>query len=319
MRHFCKMIGFHTILLAMLSPIVQSQTVAERLGHSADDVLLIIHADDMGMCRSANQACIEALDKGIVTSASVMVPCPWFPEAAAYARENPDHDLGLHLTLTAEWKNYRWGPVAPQTLVPGLLDEQGYFHRGVRAVATNSNPEEVEIELRAQIEHALNNGLQPTHLDSHMGTIYARPDFWQVALKLAEEYDVPFMSFSASPWMLARAERDGLQFPVEAANQMASRGIPLIDSLPAIDDVPVEKMGEAYRKLIASLEPGVHLLILHPNVLTPESRAITGTHMRRHEEYKIFTDPTMKDFIDEKGVILIGWNDLLPLWKERKR
>ncbi|MBZ0254680.1 ChbG/HpnK family deacetylase, partial [bacterium] len=103
------------------------ETVAERLGYKADDVLLIIHADDMGMCRSANQACMECLDKGIVTSASVMVPCPWFPQAAQYFRENPEADMGLHLTLTAEWKKYRWGPVASKSEVPGLIDLEGYL------------------------------------------------------------------------------------------------------------------------------------------------------------------------------------------------
>lgn len=295
------------------------ETVAERLGYKADDVLLIIHADDMGMCRSANEACMECLDKGIVTSASVMVPCPWFPQAAQYFRENPDADMGLHLTLTAEWKKYRWGPVASKSEVPGLLDEEGYFFHGVRSVAQSASPEEVEAEIRAQIEHALKNGMKPTHMDSHMGTIYARPDYWQAALKLSEEYDIPFMNFSASKWMIERARRDGIEFPTEAANALAARGIPLIDSLPAIDDVPLEKTEDAYRELIANLEPGVHLLIIHPNVLTEESKAITGTHMKRNEEYKIFTNPETKTFIDEHNVKLIGWKDLQPLWKARKR
>ncbi len=307
------------ILLAAIMQTSLAETVAERLGYKADDVLLIIHADDMGMCRSANEACMEALDKGIVTSASVMVPCPWFPQAARYFRENPGADMGLHLTLTAEWKNYRWGPVAPILDVPGLIDSEGYFYRGVRSVAQSASAEEVEREIRAQIDHSIKNGLIPTHLDSHMGTIYARPDYWQAALKVSEEYDIPFMNFSASKWMLERVRRDGNEFPKAAADALAARGIPLIDSLPAIDDVPVEMMGEAYRELIANLEPGLHLLILHPNVLTEESKAITGTHMRRHEEYKIFTDPKMKEWIDQHDVKLVGWKDLLPLWKARKK
>ncbi|MDP8243267.1 MAG: polysaccharide deacetylase family protein [Candidatus Hinthialibacter antarcticus] len=298
---------------------VVAETVAERLGYQADDVLLIIHADDMGMCRSANEACMECLDKGIVTSASVMVPCPWFPEAAQYFRENPDADMGLHLTLTAEWKKYRWGPVAPKSDVPGLLDPDGYFFHGVRSVVQSAKADEVEKEIRAQIEHAIKNGMKPTHMDSHMGTVYAHPAFWQAALKLSEEYNIPFMNFSASKWMLERAKRDGIQFPVEAANALAARGIPLIDSLPAIDDVPLEQTEEAYRELIANLEPGVHLLIIHPNVLTEESKAITGTHMKRNEEYKIFTNPETKKFIDEHNVKLIGWKDLQPLWNARKK
>lgn len=316
-----KTVSYLGLLMSILiaSQVVSGETVAERLGYKADDVLLIIHADDMGMCRSANEACMECLDKGIVTSASVMVPCPWFPEAAQYFRENPDADMGLHLTLTAEWKKYRWGPIAPKSEVPGLIDPDGYFFHGVGSVVRSAKPEEVEREIRAQIDHAIQNGMKPTHLDSHMGTIYARPDYWQAALKLSEEYNIPYMNFSASKWMIERARKDGIAFPAEAANALAARGIPLIDSLPEIDDVPVEQMNEAYRELIANLEPGVHLLIIHPNVLTEESKAITGTHLRRHEEYKIFTNPDTQKFIDEHNVKLIGWKELAPLWNARKK
>lgn len=306
------------MMTAAANGYAQDKTLAERLGYAKDDVLLIIHADDMGMCHSSSLACIDALEKGIVTCASTMVPCPWFPEIAQYAREHPEADIGLHLTYTAEWKRYRWGPLSPRSLVPGLIDEEGYFHHGVEAVVKSSNAKEIEIETRAQIEHALRNGLKPTHLDSHMGTIYADPSFLQTVLKLSEEYDIPFMFFNPTPAMIERVGGED-KFPSALSESMAARGVPLIDSLPSIGDVPVDQYEEAYKKLIAELKPGVHLLIIHPNLESDESRAITGTHEKRNAEYEIFTNPAMKTFIEKQGVKLIGWKDLLPLWKSRAR
>ncbi len=167
----CLILGL--VLAGAMSVKAQGQNTAERLGYPADARLLIIHADDTGMCHSANLASIDALKKGIVTSGSIMVPCPWFMEIADYAREHPEIDLGLHLTHTSEWKSYRWRPLALSSLVPGLIDAEGYMHSHVGSVVRSSNAKEIEAEIRAQIEFALQNGVKPTHLDSHMGTLYA--------------------------------------------------------------------------------------------------------------------------------------------------
>jgi chitin disaccharide deacetylase len=308
------------IFTSILSTHVSNaQTVAERLGYPADAKLLIVHADDMGMCHSANQACIDTLEKGIVKSASVMVPCPWFMEAALYAKEHPEADLGLHLTLTSEWKRYRWSPLAEASTVKGLIDPDGYMFRGVRAVLQSASAQEVENELRAQIEFALHHGIQPTHLDSHMGTLYAKADYLEVALRLAEEYDIPFMFFNPTEIMYARAQKDGVQLPTEISQQMSQRGIPLLDGLLDIENTSIGQMEAAYKKLIAEMQPGLYQIIIHPNLDTAESQAITGTHKKRAEEHRIFTDPGMKSYIEEQGVILVGWKDLLPLWKARKR
>ena len=177
---------------------VQAETVAERLGYPADAKLVLLHGDDIGMCHAANTSAIKAFEAGMMKSGSVMVPCPWFLEIAQYAREHPEADLGLHLTLTSEWKHYRWRPLADTEKVRGLIDEQGYMHRGVRDVYEHATPQEAEAEIRAQIEHALKHGMKPTHLDSHMGTLYYNPEFFKTVIALSEEYDIPFMLIEPS-------------------------------------------------------------------------------------------------------------------------
>ncbi|MGI9553007.1 MAG: polysaccharide deacetylase family protein, partial [Aurantibacter sp.] len=155
----------------------QQKTVAERLGYPADAKLLIIHADDLGVAHSENMASIKALEEGTVNSASIMVPCPWFPEIAAYARGHSTADLGLHLTLTSEWKYYKWGPVTSKDSVTSLVNNEGYFYDLVPKVAEHADPKHVEIELRNQVKKALLTGIDVTHLDTHMGTVFATPEF----------------------------------------------------------------------------------------------------------------------------------------------
>src|SRR5271165_6299126 len=166
-----------TLLAASTLP-AQVKTVAERLGYPADSKLLIMHADDLAVAHSVDAASFDALDQNAVTSASIMVPCPWLSEVAAYAKTHPDADLGLHLTLTSEWKTYRWGPVASKNTVPSLLDPAGYLWPDTPEAIRNLKADEAEREIRAQVERAIAMGIHPTHLDSHMGTLFVRPDLF---------------------------------------------------------------------------------------------------------------------------------------------
>src|SRR5579872_1055849 len=179
------------LAIALLSIAAQSQSIAERLGYPANSKLLIIHADDLAVAHSQDAASFAALDQGAVTSASIMIPCPWLTEVADYAKSHPDADLGLHLTLTSEWKTYRWGPVESKDKVPSLLDPSGYLWPEVEPAVRSLKSEEVEREIRAQILHAMAVGIHPTHLDSHMGTLFARPDLFAVYVKVAHEYKLP--------------------------------------------------------------------------------------------------------------------------------
>src|SRR5678816_3599026 len=179
-------------LLLLLTDIsAQDKTIAERLGYPRDAKLLIVHADDLGMAHSVNAATIKAFESGLVTSGSIMVPCPWLSEIAAFARANPQADLGLHLTLTSEWTNFRWGPVTPKDRVSSLLDKDGYFYLTESDAAAHADPKQVEIEILAQIEKARALGIQPTHLDSHMGTLYQNKALFETFLRVARNYKLP--------------------------------------------------------------------------------------------------------------------------------
>src|SRR5882672_2025914 len=181
------------VAFAALAALGQDKTsVAERLGFGRDARLLIVHADDVGMTHAVNAATIKALEAGTINSASMMVPCPWFPEIADYATSHPDFDFGLHLTLTSERVYYRWGPVAPADNVRTLLDENGYFHHDWTAT-TKIDPREAGLELRAQIARAYAMGVRPTHLDSHQYRLDSTgKELFEVALRLAHEYKLPF-------------------------------------------------------------------------------------------------------------------------------
>ena len=179
------------LLAAACSEAAQPASLAERLGYKATDKLLIINGDDAGMCHTANLATTECLEKGFMRCATIMVPCPWFPEIAAYAKGQPDKDFGVHLCHTSEWGKYRWGPVAPCDQVPGLVDPEGYLWRDVPDVYAHATPEQALVEGRAQIRRALAAGVDVTHCDSHMGTLQLNPEYVKTYLQLAFEFDLP--------------------------------------------------------------------------------------------------------------------------------
>ena len=176
---------------------MSDRSLAQRLGFAADDRVVVIHCDDIGMCHASNEGAFEALAEGPASCGSVMVPCPWFREAADHARAHPELDLGVHLTLNAEWEGYRWPPVAGAARVPSLVDEQGCLPRTSAEVASNAKPEDVESELRAQIDCALEAGIDVTHLDSHMGTVFF-PPFGEIYARLADEYKLPVFAVHPS-------------------------------------------------------------------------------------------------------------------------
>lgn len=285
-----------------------------KLGYKPDDKLLILHADDLGMCRSVNAASIAALTKGVVSSASVMVPCPWFPAMAAWAKTNPDADLGLHLTLTSEWQHYRWRPVASIDKVKGLLDQDGFMHRKVEDVVKRASPQEVEIEVRAQIERALHFGMKPTHLDSHMGTLFADPRFFEVYVKLGREYRIMPMLMEDTPETLLMAAALGIDYkPIH--KRLKEQKFVMIDRLHTgengADEADRKRKFDAY---LAALKPGVSEIIVHLSGDEAEIREITGNWRNRFIEGRVCVDPEMRQMIDRHGVKLIGYRELARAW-----
>lgn len=278
-------------------------------------VQVILHADDYGVSHSTNQAISEMLAAGTISSASLMIPCAWAAEAAEFARTNPQMDIGIHLTLTSEWKGMRWAPVAPVDKVKGLLDPHGYMWPDVRSVAMNATPEEIAIEMRAQIEKAKKLGIRFTHLDTHMGTVYARPDFFEAYWRLGAEYGVPVMLMKPGAVSEGQGTPEIRRYLLAQEERFQKEGRFRLDSLipdPVRGSKSIELRRDRYQKALAALPAGVHQLIIHPAKLDHELRAMTGSAVARDQDYQIFHDPAMKAWWAEKGIQLVGWQDVAP-------
>jgi predicted glycoside hydrolase/deacetylase ChbG (UPF0249 family) len=296
------------LLLTVANAWGQTKTVAERLGYPADSKLLIVHADDLAVTHSVDTASFEALDKNAVTSASVMVPCSWLIEVASYAKDHPDADLGLHLTLTSEWKVYRWGPVESKDKVGSLLDPAEYLWPETGPAAQNIKPAEAEREIRAQIERAIAAGIHPTHLDSHMGVLFSTPALFAVYVKVAHEYNLPFLTVrlpgSSSQLLSQLSERDVVLDSVVMANPAVRSG----------------EWKDFYINAVKNLTPGLTEMIVHLGHDDAELRAVTLDHPDygsawRQRDYDLVTSPDFKKALKENHVIPVKWNDLQKLLK----
>lgn len=298
-------------LLVFLSATASAQTTSEQLGYGPNDKVLMVHADDLGMSHSVNAASIEAFKKGMVTSGSIMVPCPWFPEIAAWARENTNADLGLHLTLTSEWKYLRWRPVAPAEKVKGLLDEEGFMWRSERQTAMTATPQEIETEIRAQIERARAFGVKPTHLDTHMGTLYTRKDFFEVYTRLGKEYGTPVMVMRPTPEAIAYGKSIGSPITEDILKQTQAGGFVMLDYLnTGVPGKTPEERKEAYKSFLRDMKPGITMLIVHLGMDDPELKATTGSWRQRHGDFLAFTDPEIEALIKELGIKLTTWREM---------
>jgi len=294
------------ILLPALTA-APAATLAERLGYQATDKILIVNGDDTGMCHAANVATIEALEKGLMRSATIMVPCPWFLEIAAYAKSHPDKDFGIHLCHTSEWSKYRWGPVAPRDQVPGLIDPEGYLWKDIFDVYAHASPTQALIEARAQVRRALSAGIDVTHLDSHMGTLQLNPDYVKVYLQLAVEFDLPVRM--ASQETLAKMGHPGLR------DEFAARGILFTDYF-VYEELPKEKdnVRNFWLGVVANLKPGITELYIHAGIAGDELKAVTGSWKTRSEEFEVFThDEEMKRLVDNNHVKLAGYRAIRDL------
>jgi len=279
------------------------QTLAERLGHPPDAKLLIVHADDLGEWHAVNAAAIEAFGTGLVNSGTAMVPCPWFPEIAAWALAHPDFDLGLHLTVTSERTDYRWGPVTREP-VPSLLDPLGYFKKIQVEAARTIDAGDVEKEIQAQIDRALGFGLKPTHLDSHQGVLYQREDLFRALVRVARHYGIPLG--------LARTHVEAHPFMADALGPEAV----LIDRAFDIPpEVPASKWGEWYEDEIRRIGPGVTAIILHPGLADAELRAATRDRPTwgaewRQRDFDFFTGERFRRLLKEAGLRLVTWREM---------
>jgi hypothetical protein len=282
----------------------QERSTQERLGYPASARLLVVHADDLGMAHSVNRATFQALERGLVTSASILVPCPWFPEVARWAQSHPEADLGIHLALNSEWTGYRWGPVSSAGAVPSLLDADGYLPLTEQVVVSRARVQEVERELRAQIDRAQSAGLRLSHIDSHMATLFRSRELFETYRRVGASYGLPVL-----------VERQGARGGAQAAWQT---GVPdaLIDRVLSISPgVKTADWMTAYENLLAPLPPGVYQLIVHLAYDDDEMRGATAGHPDwgaawRQADLDLMRSAAFRQFLERQGFVLVTWKGL---------
>jgi predicted glycoside hydrolase/deacetylase ChbG (UPF0249 family) len=281
-----------------------NKSLAEKLGYSREAKLLIVHADDVGVTHSVNAATIQALETGLVNSASIMVPCPWFPEIADFAKSHPGADFGLHLTLTSERVYYRWGPVASKDKVTSLVDENGYFYHDW-APTLRINPKEAELELRAQIDRAYAMGIRPTHLDSHQyRLIDSGKDLFEVFLRVAHDYKLPF--FVTRDWFANHPYLESTLGPSDI----------VIDHTVTIEPtVPPAKWAEFYKTALKNLQPGITEFVIHLAFADDEMKAATRERDTwgaawRQRDFDFFTSQEFRQLLADQNIKLITWREL---------
>jgi len=286
----------------------------ERMGFDKSDRVVIIHVDDMGSSHSANIAAFECFDHGIASCGSVLSPSPWLMEVARRCRSKGEskeksYDIGVHLTLTSEYDDYRWRPVSTADPGTGLIDHEGYMWKTSRDAVINVKSQAAKKEMTAQIKLALTNGIDVTHIDSHMGTVI-HPKFVNDYLAVAKEFEIPaFIPRLTDELLTTYGSTEYREFFARLQSSLDGSGYPVIDHLVAYIQHHGENNTAYYKKVIDSLKPGLTHLLIHPAKSSPELTALTenGTRQRDHDA---FTDPFLRDHINNSGVKIIGYRDI---------
>ena len=286
-------------------------TYAQRLGWPQGTKVVIFHVDDAGMSYDSNQGVAQALAGDVATSTSIMMPCPWVPHMAAYLKEHPQTDAGLHLTLNSEWDNYRWGPLMGKTAGPGLVDPQGYLWPRVEDVLNHATVEEFEKEIRAQIDKAQAMGITPTHLDSHMGTCFYEP-FMESYVKVGIEKKIPILMIGGH-LQHTGADLGTLKLLLRALGERVWKaGLPVIDDLVTQPTTgpEYEQRKQQLFQLLTEMKPGITQIIVHCTAPTEVFARISGSGKARAAELRLMLDPEVRAFLQKEGIVLTTWREL---------
>lgn len=300
-----------------------AQTYAEKLGFPAGKKVIILHVDDAGMSYDSNQGVIQAMENGVANSASVMMPCGWVADYFKYLKAHPNTDAGVHLTLTSEWDGYRWQPLVGKEKAPGLYDEQGAFWSGVAQVATHASADEVEAEIRAQIARFRAFGLEPTHIDSHMGTLFV-PKFIERYVKVGIAEKIPVMMPGGHNTLISRQQGAGLmQLARNIGQTLWTAGLPVLDDLhnesygwklpegEKVTDDKLRRMKTAkYIEALQACQPGLTMVIMHCTAPTEVFDKMSGSGATRKGDLLAMTDPELRKFIEKEGIILTTWREI---------
>lgn len=298
----------------------EKMTNAEKLGYPKGKKILLLHCDDAGMCEEANIAVQSYVLKGDVLSAAVMMPCPYAADMVEWAKKHPTADIGVHLTLTSEWKKYRWTTLSDPKKVPGLIDPEGKMWHEVMDVVTHASAKEVETEIHAQIDKMLKMGYKPTHIDTHMGTLYGSAEYAKVFFETAVKYNIPANAIDLSNKEVADFYR-AAGYPIndEMIKYLEAYPLPKLDNFgSAPDGKSYENKRDNFIKLVQSLKPGLTEIIFHPSILTENLKSITGSAQQRAWEAELFSDPVMKQFFADNDIELTTWREIMKRFEEKK-
>lgn len=292
---------------------------SEKLGFPAGKKVIILHADDIGMCPEANISADRYLTEDHIQSCAVMMPCPNAQEFIAWAKAHPNEDVGLHLTLTSEWKTHRWPGLTSAEEAPGLLDEDGMLWHEVPQVVQHASPEEVEKEIRAQVEQSIAWGYRPDHIDTHMGTLYGSHLYTAAYLKVAEEYQIPAMVIDMQkPEVVAGFKQQGYPINDEMIDMVNNYSLPKLDYFFSAPNAKTyEEKISNFKQLISSLKPGLTEIIFHPSELTDNLKSITNSWQQRAWEAQMFADPDLKQFFADEGIIFTNWKEIMERFKKQ--
>ena len=274
---------------------METNPVLHKLGFSESDRLVIIHTDDIGMCHASIQAYSELLEYGLISSGATMVPCSWFPMVASLCRKNPNADMGIHLTLTSEWDNYRWSPISTHDPNSGLIDSEGYFFRSSEEAQDHGSVEAVGDELRYQIDRAISAGIHITHLDTHMNTV-AHPKYVTSYIQLAIKHKLPFLfpRMDKFGFQALGLDQDTASIAASFVHTLEEQGIPLVDFVSGLYlDQPINRLEQA-KKALDALPAGITHFIIHPSKDTPELRAIAPDWECRVADYQTFMNDKLR-------------------------
>jgi hypothetical protein len=272
------------------------------LGHSPEARLLIVNGDDLGMCHAANVGTFDSLESGLMTAASLMMPCPWAYDACVHLQAHPDLDIGVHLTVNCEWERYRWGPVLGPDRCPSLVDQQGFFYSTPEDVSAHGNAGEIMAEAEAQIRRALAWGPEPTHLDAHMSTLYVYPPYLAVYVELARRYQLPLR--------IPPRRRYEEQGSAAIYDELPLDGLLTCDDLRFVDLENPPALRDQLFETLRTLQPGITELCLHAAAPTPEAEAVMPDWSARAEALRLMMDDGIRREVEQLGIVLLGWRPL---------
>lgn len=302
------------LLVGLLHPCgaALGQTWAQKLGFPPDERVVIVEAVEMGLCYESNAVAENQLGGGVLTTVSAMVPCPWFGEFADWCREHAADHVGLLLTLNSEWPRYRWGAVADRSIVPGLVDQMGFLWRSPVQTEINAHADEVFREIHAQLDRAIALGIQPSHLSTHLGTLFSREDFADIYLHTAQKYWIPAVVVEITPEHVERFHAAGLPLSERMIQLIRDYPLPKLDEfhlVPTTDSYEAKR--EQLIELVRGLKPGLTQIVLQPSIESDALRRIIPSWQQRVWEARLLADPQIRELFAEDGVTLTHWREVM--------